>query len=302
MTALTTSARFDRRFLLRLTDRLALAVAIVLPWSTSATAIGVAAWAVVVLPTLDAASVRRELGTAAGGLPVLLWLLGAIGMLWADVGRGERLAGHGGFNRLLLVPLLLAHFRRSEHGDRIIYGFLASSACVLAASYFLVLAPGLTWRGNVLGVPVHDDIFQGSEFLVCAFATAGVAWHDYRSRRRTAALALIVLSALFLLNFTFSVVSRTSLVVAPLLAALLGWREMRWKGVASVRDRAKICWHRRNLVEPFLSTICPLLIVSGICLEFLYPVFGISKLIRKLCSDIARLLEVCLSRVSRSVN
>ncbi len=145
MTALTTSARFDRGFLLRLADRLALAVAIVLPWSTSATAISVAAWAVVVLPTLDAASVRPELGTAAGGLPVLLWLFGAIGMLWADVGWGERLAGLGGFNRLLLVPLLLAHFRRSEHGDRVIYGFLASSAAVLHR----VLFPGVGARSGV---------------------------------------------------------------------------------------------------------------------------------------------------------
>ncbi len=232
MTALPTSVRFDRGFLLRLADWFAVAVGVALPWSTSATGICIAAWLVAVLPTLDVTSLRRELGTAAGGLPVLLWLLGAIGMLWADVGWSDRLAGLGGFNRLLLIPLLLAQFRRSEHGDRVIYGFLASSVAVLIASYFLVLAPGLVWRGNVLGVPVHDDIFQGSEFLICAFAALGAAWHEYRRQQRTVTLALIAVGALFLLNFTFSVISRASLLVAPLLALLLGWREMRWKGVA----------------------------------------------------------------------
>lgn len=233
MTAPSTSVRFDHGLLLRLADWLAICVGVALPWSTTATGICIAAWIMAVVPTVDAASVRRELGTAAGGLPALLWLVGALGMFWADVNWGARLAGLGGFNRLLLIPLLLTHFRRSEHGGWVIYGFLASSVGVLAVSYFLVLAPGLTWRGNVPGVPVHDDIFQGSEFLVCAFAVAGAAWHEYRSERWTTALALTVLGALFLLNFAFSLVSRASLLVVPVLGVLLGWREMRWKGVAS---------------------------------------------------------------------
>ena len=43
------------------------------------------ALAFVYLPTLNIAMVRRELTTFAGGLPVLLWLLAVVGMLWADV-------------------------------------------------------------------------------------------------------------------------------------------------------------------------------------------------------------------------
>jgi hypothetical protein len=48
---------------------------------------------------------------AAGGLPVLLWVLAAAGMLWADVTWSERLTGLGRFHRLLIIPLLLAQFR-----------------------------------------------------------------------------------------------------------------------------------------------------------------------------------------------
>ena len=94
-------AHFDRTFLARLADWLAVAVAISLPWSTTAVGITIAVWLIVLLPTLDAAAVRRELGTAAGGLPVVLWCLGLIGMLWANVDWHDRFAGLGGFHRLL---------------------------------------------------------------------------------------------------------------------------------------------------------------------------------------------------------
>jgi hypothetical protein len=69
----------DRSSLAELADWAAVAVAIALPWSTSAAGIAIAVWLVVLLPTLSAASVKRELATAAGGLPVVLWCLGVIG-------------------------------------------------------------------------------------------------------------------------------------------------------------------------------------------------------------------------------
>jgi O-antigen ligase len=86
MTGFSTIGRFDRAFFVRLADWLALGVAIASPWSTSAAGICIAAWLVVLLPTLDLPAMRRELATAAGGLPVALWCLGVLGMFWADVG------------------------------------------------------------------------------------------------------------------------------------------------------------------------------------------------------------------------
>jgi hypothetical protein len=58
----------------------------------------------------------------------------------------------------------------------------------------------------------------------------------------------------------------------------------------------------RNSEQPFLGAICPTLIVLNIRPEFPYPVVSGSKLIRKLPSDVSRLLEVFPSRVSRPVN
>jgi hypothetical protein len=75
----------------QIADGLAAAVAVSLPWSTSATSILIVLWIIAVVPTLDIASARRELLSAAGGLPVLLWALSVVGMLWADVSWSERI-------------------------------------------------------------------------------------------------------------------------------------------------------------------------------------------------------------------
>ncbi len=136
----------------QIADGLVTAVAVSLPWSTSASSILIVLWLIALVPTLDAASVRRELLSAAGGLPVLLWALGAIGMLWADVSWSDRVAGLSGFHKLLFVPLLLAQFRRSGQAKWAILGFLASSVVLLIVSWALVLTPGLTWRGTKASV------------------------------------------------------------------------------------------------------------------------------------------------------
>jgi hypothetical protein len=65
----------DRQDFLRLADWLAVGVALSLPWSTSATSILVVVWFLAWLPTLDVSALRREVASAAGALPVLLWAL-----------------------------------------------------------------------------------------------------------------------------------------------------------------------------------------------------------------------------------
>ncbi len=225
------SSAFDRRRLVRLADWLAVGIAVSLPWSTTATGILIVLWLIAVLPIVDAGMLRRELKTAAGLLPVLLWLLAAIGMLWADVTWAERIGGLGKFHRLLLIPLLLAHFRRSDRGIWVLYGFFASVLCLLLVSWGLTLIPGLTWRGKEFGVPVKDYIFQTMEFLICAFALLGCACKAGRAPWWRSAPALGALALLFLGNIFFVVTSRTALIVAPVLLLLLGWREFGWKGI-----------------------------------------------------------------------
>ncbi len=230
MTTILRAKVLDLQTLVQLADRLAVGVAVSLPWSTSATGILIVLWLVAVLPTLSADLVRRELATAAGGLPVLLWLLAVIGMLWADVAWSERIGGLGGFHKLLVIPLLLAQFRRSENGIWVLYGFLASAISVLVASWALALIPGMAWRGRTVGVPVKDYIFQGQIFLICAFALISRACEDARAQQWRSALGLVALAVLFLADIFFIATGRTVLLVVPVLAVLLGWREFGWKG------------------------------------------------------------------------
>lgn len=226
--------RLDRILFMRLADWLVVLIAIALPWSVSATAIGVVVWLFALLPTLKIGSIRDELKTPAAGLPVLLWCLGVVGMLWADVPWTERLEGLGSFHRLLVIPLLLAQFRRSQNGKWVIYGFFLSSMLVLIASYVLILKPGWTQSGKPIGIVGHDDIFQGSLCLICGFGALGYATTEIGKRHRLVIRGLIAIATLFFANFlVVPVFSRIVLGVAPVLTVFLGWRLARWKGILS---------------------------------------------------------------------
>ena len=83
----------DHLRLADIADWLAVATVVSLPWSTSATGILVVLLLLALIPTLHWADVRGQLVTAAGGLPVLLVVLGIAGMAWADVSLAERWAG-----------------------------------------------------------------------------------------------------------------------------------------------------------------------------------------------------------------
>jgi hypothetical protein len=231
---------FDTRFLQQAADWLAVAVVVSLPWSTSASLILIVLWLAAVLPTLAVADVRREILTAAGGLPVLLWVLAAVGMLWADVPWAERIDGLGGFHRLLAIPLLLAQFRRSEFGPYACYAFLVSATVVLVLSSLLALMPPwLVARIPVFGrhaidygVPVKDYIWQSGIFLICAFVLVGVACERWREAGWRTVTVWLGLAAGFLANIAFVATSRTTVMVAPLLAIVLGYRLFGWRGVA----------------------------------------------------------------------
>jgi hypothetical protein len=223
----------DRAWLEKLADWLAVAVVVSLPWSTSATGILIVVWLLALIPTLDVATLSRELRSAAGGLPVLLWLFAAIGILWADVSLAERIAGLGGFHKLLIIPLLLAQFRRSDRGMAALYGFFASCGVLLIVSWIARISwdikPGwgLYIPGKLPGMPVKDYIAQSTEFLVCAAALAARAVWRLREGRIALAAGLAVL---FLGNIFYVAPGRTALAVMPLLVLIFGFREFGWKG------------------------------------------------------------------------
>jgi O-antigen ligase len=213
-----------------LADWCAVGVVASLPWSTSATGILIVFWLVCLIPTLDWASVRQEFLTPAGGLPALLWLFAAAGMLWADVSWAERIDGLGGFHKLLLIPLVLAHVRRSTRSAWMLLAFLISCTLLLAASYALVQWPQLNWRGyqSLGGVPVKDYTAQGGEFALCIFILLPIACRIWRARP-WAAFGLLLLAALFAVDLLYVMLGRTALVASAVLVCMFAFWQFGWR-------------------------------------------------------------------------
>jgi O-antigen ligase len=226
-------AMFDRERLARFADGAAAAVAASLPWSTSATSILVPIWLLAMLPTLGIADIRREVFSARGGVPLLLIGLAVLGMSWSGAPFTQRLDGVESFLKLIAIPLLVVQFRRSANGAWVTRAFFISATLLLAASWALVLVPGLTWRGSVTGVPVKDYISQSGIFTFCVFALLDRAFVNWIGGERIRSLALAGLALLFLADIFYVSTSRTTLVVIPVLGVLFGiWRLSRLALVA----------------------------------------------------------------------
>jgi O-antigen ligase len=234
MTSLDAGAgMFDRAGRARIADGLAVAVAASLPWSTTATGILVAAWFVALVPVIDLATLRREIMSPAGGVPIVLVAIAALGMSWSQASLGERLQGLEGFCKLLFIPFLLAQFRHSERGWWAIRWFFGASIVLLVASWALASLPGLPWRGKTLGVPVKDYITQSGIFALCAFALLGCAAEAWIRHRQQLAIAFILGAAAFIANIAFAETGRTTLVTLVVLVPLFGFRYFGWRGAVA---------------------------------------------------------------------
>jgi O-antigen ligase len=235
---MTTPARpgfFNRALLTRAADAAAVAVAVSLPWSTSATSILVVIWLIVLLPTLRLAELRRELATAAGLLPVLLVLLGITGMLWADVALIERWKGLDSFLKLLVIPLLFIQFRRSERADWVFGGYVVACVALLLASYVLVLWPELRFYfSSDFGVPVKNAATQSGEFVTCIFGLLFLAVESCTRRQWLWLLGFLIVILAMLMNIFFVATGRTALVLILVLLALFAVKKLSRRGILIV--------------------------------------------------------------------
>lgn len=211
---------FDASRLRRAADALVVALAVSLPWSTSATGILAALWLLVSIPPLDLSDLRRVVMTPAGGLPVLLVLLAAIGMLWADVSWAERWDGLVAFLKLLFIPLLFVQFSRSQAGRGVFVWYLASCLVLLGASYVVALWPDLPHGSTDFGVAVKNAPSQSGEFAICVAGLLYVAHEAAGRRAYVAASAAIAVMLAMLADIVFIANGRTALVMLIVLLAV----------------------------------------------------------------------------------
>src|ERR1700694_2210756 len=94
-----------------LADHVAVMVALLLPWSTSATGLLVFIWLVALAFKPDVPGFNKSLSSPSGYLPVCLVVLAVAGTFWSDVSITERLHGLQPYYKLLVIPLLITQFR-----------------------------------------------------------------------------------------------------------------------------------------------------------------------------------------------
>jgi O-antigen ligase len=212
-------------------DVVAILLALSLPWSTSLVGIFAAALVVTMVPFLDLGAFLKSLKRPISAVPIALCALALIGTLWSDAPWGERLYAVGPTAKLLVLPALLYHFQRSERGLWVLVAFLVSCTLLTAMSWIVLYHPELSLRkiDAEHGIFVNNYIDQSQEFTLCAVALAYPIVMLLRAKRIWLALLLAAIGLSFIVNMTFTIVSRTAIVTMPIMLAVFGLLHLRWR-------------------------------------------------------------------------
>ena len=207
----------------------AVATAAMLPVSTSGQAIALSAFVVLAILTIKREQWLATIVTPAAAIPVGLYALIVIGMLWSPTPFAPG-GGVGHYAKLLLVPVAMACAFTPRQGLQIGYGFLAGCLVVLALSFlsFFILLPP-PFRHAMDGVPLKDNAVQSGCFALSAFALALGGVNVWVGGNRRRAATMLILALVFLADVFMIYISKTGILIAVALVALLvvqtgGWR------------------------------------------------------------------------------
>jgi O-antigen ligase len=228
---------FDPEGRIRNVSRLAVPIAVLLPWTTTGVAIAAVVWVLALLPTIEPRALRDSLRGPASALPVAFVVLVLLGMHWSAAPWYEQLHQLGQAAKFLVLPLLLYHFQRSAGGMAVFAAFLISCAVLSLVSCLVALDPMLSAklyfsRGAFIptsGIFVRNYIDQGQEFSLCAVALAYPAVTAWREGRTRTALWLAALGLWLVVNLLFVITSRTALVTMPVMLAVFALTHLRWR-------------------------------------------------------------------------
>jgi O-antigen ligase len=203
-------------------DIAAVLLAISLPWSTSFVAIFAGVWLLLLIPCIERSDFTEALRRPACYLPILLFVLAVLGVLWAsDIPWAVRWHAVNPVAKLLAIPILMRHFEKSGRGLWVAVALIASCTVVMLVSWAMFIDPRLAFGSSgIPGVPVKNTIAQAQEFTLCAFgAFGGIVYALSRGMKRTA-LFLALLAVGFVANMVFVSNSRTALACIPVLFIL----------------------------------------------------------------------------------
>jgi O-antigen ligase len=202
--------------------------AFALPWSTTAVAVLLVVWLIVLLPTIDLRAFLVSLRRPESYLPIVFFVLALLGMVWTDDTWAVRTLGVHPVLKLLAIPLLLYHFGRSQRSSWVFIAFFASCALVMACSWAIYLEPNLSAAATGrIGIPVRNYIDQSQEFSLCLFAAAPLLLNLIDNNRWVPALCCGALLLGFYCNMMFVVIARTAFLYLPVLLVIFAVRYCR---------------------------------------------------------------------------
>jgi O-antigen ligase len=221
----------------KVSDIVAVLLALSLPWSTSLVGILGVVLLITVAPTLELKNFLASLKRPIFAMPIALFVLALAGTLWSDAPWGARFYAVGPAAKLLVLPVLLYHFERSTRGTWVFVAFLVSCTLLMLMSWVVFLHPGLSMKppaDAARGIFVKNYIDQSQEFTLCAVALAYPVVALLRARRIALAMLLTAIAISFFVNMAFLVVSRTALVTVPIMFAVFALLHLRWRSIAII--------------------------------------------------------------------
>ncbi|WP_407188796.1 O-antigen ligase family protein [Bradyrhizobium centrosematis] len=244
-------------------DIFAVLTAASLPWSTSLTGIFNVLMLLCMVPFLDVRAFLQSLKRPICAAPIALVLLALVGTLWSDATWGARFYAVNPTMKLLVLPVLLYHFERSERGHWIFIAFLVSCALLSVMSWLVAFYPNLALKTDPpeRGIFVKNYINQSQEFALCAVALAYPVVMLLREKRFWLAGLLTALALSFFVNMAFVVVSRTALVTVPIMFGVFALLHLKWRSLAIISAAllggAVLAWQAspqlRHTIDRFTS-------------------------------------------------
>ncbi|WP_230646866.1 O-antigen ligase family protein, partial [Bradyrhizobium sp. Leaf401] len=217
-------------------DLFAILTAASLPWSTSLAGIFNALMLLCMVPFLDLRAFLQSLKRPICLAPIALVILALAGTLWSDAPWGTRFYAVNPTVKLLVLPVLLYHFERSQRGHWVLIAFLVSCALLSVMSWLVLFYPHLSLKTDPVerGIFVKNYIDQSQEFALCAVALAYPIVMLLREKRYWFAALLTALALSFVVNMAFVVVSRTALVTIPIMFGVFALLHLKWPSIGIV--------------------------------------------------------------------
>ena len=238
-------------------DLLAILLAALLPWSTSAFSILAAPLLAIICGSVDVPMFVRSIRRPASIVALAFFALAAAGAFWSEAGFAAGLHGLSPLIKFLVLPFLLYYFEKSARGGWVIGAFLFSCVMLLIYSWIVVFEPTLALKtgrccGEDYGVPIRNYIDQSQEFGICLVGLFSAALFLFERKMWQQAILPGLAAVAFAGNLVFVVVSRTAIVGIPVMLVVVAWRHGGRRSMLAMMGIGAILFAAAWLASPHL--------------------------------------------------